>query len=387
MAFDFPSKNRAYEAALERTKACLKENDVDNGMLFLGKAIELSSELEANSVIPEFKAKYAKEHGQLLKIKERLDKGENPFLKKETVGVENKKEGEAKEKDQPSFFRTDIPTTTLKDVAGLEAVKEQIRINVLLPLQDPDLFYKYKSTPGARILMYGPPGCGKTFVAEAIAGELKCHYAAIAVPDILDKYVGEAPKKVKAIFDEAERYDNALLFFDEIDALGSSRDSEDSAHTKDILTTFLTCMSGFKPSGKSLKVIIAATNRPWALDSALVRGQRLDTSIYVSLPDDEARRFFVEKEFSKHPETYDGSDLTKEYCIEALEGLSGADIKTIFEQASTKTLRRVLNDKLPKGQFYKVSKQDFDEALKAHHNPVTEEMLLRFEAFEKGLEL
>ncbi len=388
MAFDYPGKNRAYEAALSRTKECLSADDRENGLLFLEKAISLSDELRLNAAIAEFQARFAKENASLRKIKALLEEGKNPFLKKTQAvdGAPTSKDEEKKEGDSVTgFFSNEPPKTTLDDVAGLEAVKEQIRINVLLPLKDPELFYRYKSDAGARICMYGPPGCGKSFVAEAIAGELKCHYAVILVPDILDKYVGEAPKRIKAIFEEAEKYENVLLFFDEIDAMCSSRDSEESTHTKDILTTFLTCMSGFKPKGKSLKVIIGATNRPWALDSALIRGQRLDTAIYVGLPDEKARQFFVDKEFAKHKEAYDGSDLTKEYCVEALDGFSGADIKTIFEQAATRTLRRVLDDKLPKGQYYKIAKADFDAALKAHHNPVTAESLLRYAAFEKGM--
>ena len=388
MAFDYPGKNRAYEAALSRTKECLSADDRENGLLFLEKAISLSDELRANAAVAEFQARFAKENASLRKIKALLQEGKNPFLKKTQAvdGAPTSKDEEKKEGDSVTgFFSNEPPKTTLDDVAGLEAVKEQIRINVLLPLKDPELFYRYKSDAGARICMYGPPGCGKSFVAEAIAGELKCHYAVILVPDILDKYVGEAPKRIKAIFEEAEKYENVLLFFDEIDAMCSSRDSDESTHTKDILTTFLTCMSGFKPKGKSLKVIIGATNRPWALDSALIRGQRLDTAIYVGLPDEKARQFFVDKEFAKHKEAYEGSDLTKEYCVEALDGFSGADIKTIFEQAATRTLRRVLDDKLPKGQYYKIAKADFDAALKAHHNPVTAESLLRYAAFEKGM--
>lgn len=395
MAFDFQSKNRAYEAALERTKSSLSQDDRTNGMLYLKKAIELSLELSVNAAIPEFRTRFEKENQQLNKIAKMLKEGNNPFIKKANPtpvhnGGASSNEDEKKEggKAKPTgFFKTEVPTTTLDDVAGLEAVKEQIRINVLLPLKNPELFYKYKAEAGARICMYGPPGCGKSFVAEAIAGELKCHYAVIVVPDILDKYVGEAPKRLKAIFEEAEQYDNVLLFFDEIDSMCASRDSDESAHTKDILNTFLTCMSGFKPKGKSLKVIIGATNRPWALDAALIRGQRLDTPIYVRLPDESARAFFVNKQFDKFKDIFDGSDLTREYVIEATEGYSGADIKTILDNTTTKTLRRVLAANLPQGEYLKVSKEDFDEALAAHHNVVTPEMLLRFEAFEKGMSL
>ena len=398
MAFDYQSKNRAYEAALERTKASLSQNDVTNGSIYLEKAIELSLELSLNAAIPEFRARFEAENKQLIKIRGMLKQGNNPFMKKAAPAPSSSggsassapsgEEGKEGDKPKPTgFFKTEVPTTTLEDVAGLEAVKEQIRINVLLPLKNPELFYKYKAEAGARICMYGPPGCGKSFVAEAIAGELKCHYAVIVVPDILDKYVGEAPKRLKAIFEEAEQYDNVLLFFDEIDSMCASRDSDESTHTKDILNTFLTCMSGFKPKGKSLKVIIGATNRPWALDAALIRGQRLDTPIYVRLPDESARAFFVNKQFNKFPDIFEGSDLTREYVIQATEGFSGADIKTILDNTTTKTLRRVLAANLPQGEYLKVSKEDFDEALQAHHNVVTPEMLLRFEAFEKGMSL
>ena len=392
MSFDYASKNRAYEAALERTKAALTQDDRENGSLFLDKAISLSAELSLNAAIPEFRARFSKENQQLRKIADLLKAGTNPFLKKAAQPASGPssstgKEEKGGEPKPTGFFKDEVPSTTLDDVAGLELVKEQIRINVLLPLKNPELFYKYKSEAGARICMYGPPGCGKSFVAEAIAGELKCHYAVVVVPDILDKYVGEAPKRLKAIFEEAERYDNVLLFFDEIDSMCASRDSDESVHTKDILNTFLTCMSGFKPKGKSLKVIIGATNRPWALDSALIRGQRLDTPIYVRLPDESARAFFVDKQFSKFPDIFEGSDLTREYVIASTEGYSGADIKTILENTTTKTLRRVLDANLPAGEFFKVSKEDFDEALHSHHNVVTPDMLMRFEAFEKGMNL
>ena len=111
----------------------------------------------------------------------------------------------------------------------------------------------------------------------------------------------------------------------------------------------------------------------------------MDSAIYVRLPDRKAREFFVKKEWEKFANIYEGSDLTMDYAIDALDGFSGADIKTILDQAKTKTLTRVLQDNLPKGQYYKVSKEDFDSALAAHHNPVTAEMLLRYEAFGKGM--
>ena len=99
---------------------------------------------------------------------------------------------------------------------------------------------------GCRILLYGPPGCGKSFVAEAIAGELGCAYVVLGAAELLEKYVGEGPKKLASLFQEADRYENCLLFFDELDAVFAARENEDSRYTKDILTTFLSCLSGFR---------------------------------------------------------------------------------------------------------------------------------------------
>ncbi len=391
MGLDFQFKKSSYDTALAKIKEYLLKDDRENGAFFVAEAISLSHDLSLLAPFDGMKSRFSTENAKLIKLQEALKAGRNPFLQKATVTDGGAKDGQGEEptKDgefkKTGFFSDKTPETTLDDVAGLKAVKEQIRINVLLPLKKPEIFYKYKGEAGARIIMYGPPGCGKSFVAEAIAGELKCQYAVVVVSDILDKYVGEAPKRIKAIFEEAEHYGNVLLFFDEIDSLCASRDSDESSHTRDVMNAFLTCMSGFKPKGKALKVIIGATNRPWALDPALVRGGRLDTSIYVRLPDEEARRFFVHKEFTKFSEVFEGGELTEQYLIDALDGFSGADIKSILDQTKTRTLMRVLEANLPDGEVLKVSKEDFESALAAHHNPVTEDMLIRYESFEKGV--
>ena len=285
------------------------------------------------------------------------------------------------------FFKKEPPKITLEDVAGLDDVKREIKLNVILPLKNPDLYYKYKDSVGCQILMFGPPGCGKSFVAEAIAGELKCAYAIINSFDILDKYVGEAPKKIKAIFDEAEEYDNCLLFFDELDSLFASRESDDSAHTKDVLTAFLTCLSGFNSNKdpKKIRVIIGATNRPWALDTALIRGKRFDTHLYITLPDYDARHFLVSKAFKNHMELLEDTDITIEDMTERFDGYSGADISSILDKVKTKALEKALfNQNEGIDERVPICLKYFDEVMESYRNSVSKESLKYFEDFRNG---
>lgn len=390
MAFDYAMKYRTYEAALNKTKELLGEDDRENGVYYLDKAISLSKELAVNAEVIEFKQRFSKENKKLIDIKKELiENGKNPFLKKMIQHTNSNQQSISNEdnKKKESFFKSEPPNITLNDVAGLEEVKKEIRLNVLLPLNNPDFYYKYKDEVNCQILMYGPPGCGKSFVAEAIAGELKCAYAIVNVFDILDKYVGEAPKKIKELFKEAEQYDNCLIFFDELDALFSSRDSQDSDHTKDVLTAVLTCMSGFNSNKnkKSVKVIIGATNRPWALDSAVIRGKRFDTHLYVSLPDYEARLFLVKKEFKNHMNLLENTDITLKKLVNRFEGYSGADIGSMISKMKTLALEEALNYQ-SKGinKDVPISSKFVNEVFKNYRNSVTKESLLRFEAFRNG---
>ncbi|MCR4898188.1 MAG: ATP-binding protein [Acholeplasmatales bacterium] len=388
MAFDYAMKYRTYDAALKNAKELLEKNDVENGLFYLDKAIALSKELSIKTEIFELKTRFSKEHKKLVEIRENIVKNKiNPFRKVvETKSGPNENVNE-KEDNEPKFFKTEPPSVTLKDVAGLEEVKKEIKLNVILPMKNPDFYFKYKDEVGCQILMYGPPGCGKSFVAEAIAGELKCSYAIVNTFDILDKYVGEAPKKIKQLFEEAKQYDNCLIFFDELDALFASRDSSDSEHTKDVLTAVLSCMSGFNAKGnkKNVRVIIGATNRPWALDSALVRGKRFDTHLYVTLPDHDARLFLINKAFKNRQHLLENTDVTVEDLTQKFDGYSCADISAMIDKITSKAMAEGLLE-LEKGEDGNVPicMKFVDEVMANYRNSVTKESLLNYEAFKKG---
>ncbi|MGN0814510.1 MAG: ATP-binding protein [Candidatus Coproplasma sp.] len=421
--FNFEIKRQSYEIALKQTKDALCAGDVERGKYFLSRAIELSAQLVENCIVDRMRENYAAENRKLLALSSSLDRGVNPFNKSAAApaasaapsgssvpskggasgsagkGVNSASgkgagsgsgakpsQAAAEKKENGEFFSSEAPKTTLDDVAGLEDVKRQIRLRVIAPMKQPELYNKYMDDAGCQILMYGPPGCGKSFVAEAIAGELKCAYAILNASDLLDKYVGEGSKKVTRIFKEAEQYKNCLIFFDELDAVFASRESDDSKYTKDVLTTFLTCLSGFHADESGgIKVIIGATNRPWALDSALIRGKRFDTHIYVGLPDADARAFLVHKAFRKTPSLLEGSDLTEQDLVEMFEGYSCADISSMLVKMKTRAFERAL-DKFSDEESADepVTKEDATEVVASYRNSVTPESLQAFKAFENG---
>ena len=379
--FNFEIKRQSYDIAVGKVKESLNSNDISSAKIYIEKAITLCTDLINHCVVIEIKEKYINERNTLKKLQSDLNNNVNPYKEPNNTTSINSKEPEV------TFFKKESPKVTLKDVAGLESVKEEIKMNVLVPMQHPDLYYLYQDKLGCHILLYGPPGCGKSFIAEAVAGELKCAYAIINASDILDKYVGEAPKKIVQIFEEAKQYDKCLIFFDEIDALCSSRDSDDSRYTKEVLTTFLTCLSGFNNNANKdqIKIVMGATNRPWALDKALIRGKRLDTLIYVTVPDAQARKFLVEKVYKKHPSIIKNTDLTLNEIVEKLEGYSCADIETILYKVNTLALKRTIMNK-EKGidSIESISKKDFEAVIKNYQNTITPESLELFAAFKKG---
>lgn len=382
--FNFELKSQSYEIVVKKTQELLAKNDLENGMYYLNKAIDLSNELINNCIINELKNRYISENKKLKELHNRLMDNNNPFIVNSKVDSNPADNHQVK----TEFFNTVPPNITLKDVAGLEKVKEEINLNVLIPIKHQDIYLKYKDNAGCQILMYGPPGCGKSFVAEAIAGELKCAYAVINAYDILDKYVGEAPKKIKQIFDEASKYDKCLIFFDELDVLFASRESDDSKHTKEVLTTFLTCLSGFSSNNNKnqVRIIIGATNRPWILDSALTRGKRFDIHIYIGLPDEDAIRFLIKKMYKNKLDIIQNTNFTIDDLVEKFKGYSCADIESILNQINSKALSRAVKNKENGTNLNeKVTIEDVDNVINSFRNSVTPEMIKAYEAYQKGL--
>jgi len=188
------------------------------------------------------------------------------------------------------YLERSLPKITFSDVVGLEGVKERIRTAMIYPRQRPELFEKYRLTPGAKILIYGPPGCGKTLIAMACAGTLKMPFYQADCAKLLSKWVGEPEKNIASLFAAVREESSAILFLDEIDALGASREIVDSStFARRIVTQLLIEINNLGNN----TLLLGGTNAPWVLDPALVRTGRLGTPIFIPPPDWDARHVLM----------------------------------------------------------------------------------------------
>ena len=231
---------------------------------------------------------------------------------------------------------SEIPNVSFSDVVGLERVKEQVYDMIIYPRQYRTLYERFKKRVGGGILLYGPPGNGKTMIAKAIAHETGSAFYPIKFSDLGSKWFGETEGRIKRLFEEARRVGNAVIFFDEIDAIASER-SESSAMDRTV-AELLTQMDGINRVSGDLTVI-AATNKPQSLDPAIVRAGRFDERIFVPLPDARARAIMIEKRLSGIPTEVTGFEEIAELC----DGFSGAEIDLVCEKAKQRVIRRIIS--------------------------------------------
>jgi transitional endoplasmic reticulum ATPase len=220
------------------------------------------------------------------------------------------------------------PKTTFADIGGMESVIERIRMNIVYPFKNPQIFQKFNKKPGGGILLYGPPGCGKTHIARATAGECGAVFIPMAITDVLSKWLGESEQHLHEFFVVARRRSPSVIFIDEMDAIGVSR-SDASSSMAPIVNVLLTEMDGISTSNDSL-MVLAATNAPWRVDSALRRPGRFDRVIFVPPPDAAARAAILKIQLRNVP--CDSLDLDQ--LAEMTEQFSGADLRAVVERAS-----------------------------------------------------
>src|ERR1700751_548311 len=217
------------------------------------------------------------------------------------------------------------PAISFADVGGMEEVKEEIRMKIIYPLQNRDLFRAYGKKIGGGVLLYGPPGCGKTLISQATAGEIRSNFISVALHQILDLYIGNSEKNLHQLFQLARDNAPAILFFDEVDALAADRKDLRESGMRTLINQFLAEMDG-NVGGNEGILILGATNAPWHLDPAFRRPGRFDRIIFVPPPDESARKSIVDilgrDKPIKNLDAFALAKRTREY--------SGADLKSIL---------------------------------------------------------
>jgi transitional endoplasmic reticulum ATPase len=232
------------------------------------------------------------------------------------------------------------PNVSWDDVGGLLDVKQELQELIQYPVEHPELFDSYGVTPPKGVLFYGPPGCGKTLLAKAIASQASANFISIKGPELLTMWVGESESNVRAVFDKARSAAPCVLFFDEIDSIASARgmNQGDSGVGDRVLNQLLTEMDGMNP--KKNVFIIAATNLPDKLDKALIRPGRLDKIVYIPPPDKESRVSVLKASLKKTPIS---PDVDISAIAEATDGYSGADLAGIVQQAVKYAIKETIN--------------------------------------------
>ncbi|XP_054162471.1 transitional endoplasmic reticulum ATPase [Oppia nitens] len=308
-------------------------------------------------------------------------------------------------KSSPSALRetvVEVPNVTWEDIGGLLNVKKELQEMIQYPVEYPDKFLKFGMTPSRGVLFYGPPGCGKTLLAKAIANECQANFISIKGPELLTMWFGESEANVRDVFDKARAAAPCVLFFDELDSIAKARGGSvgDAGGAADrVINQILTEMDGM--SSKKNVFIIGATNRPDIIDPAILRPGRLDQLIYIPLPDEASRESILKANLRKSPLA---NDVDLQYMAKVSHGFSGADLTEICQRACKLAIRESIELEIkrekeradkPDAAAMEVEETDpvpeitrnhFEESMKFARRSVSDADIRKYEMFSQTLQ-
>ncbi|KAF7316992.1 hypothetical protein HMN09_00433600 [Mycena chlorophos] len=282
---------------------------------------------------------------------------------------------------QPSAQRegfATVPDVTWADIGALHDTRDALQMAIVLPLRRPLLFKSVGIAAPCGVLLWGPPGCGKTLLAKAVANESQANFISVKGPELLNKYVGESERAVRQVFARARASSPCVIFFDELDALVPRRDDSLSESSARVVNTLLTELDGL--DARKSVYVVAATNRPDMIDPAMVRPGRLDKLLYVDLPRPDERVDIVKTLLRRVP-IQEGVDAIEQLVHDSCDGYSGADLASLVREAGVSALRRTLAVEMETmDEAVTVSARDFSDALQKVGPSVSVAQRRRYEA-------
>jgi transitional endoplasmic reticulum ATPase len=316
-----------FERLKDKGLVAYRKGEYSAARPYLIQAAECMIELAENARTPDLRREHETYARELLELARECGRGGDGRAKRAAA-----REGEDRETSATDWIVRDKPTLGFDDIAGLEDVKQEIRLKMIYPFAHPELARRYGVGTGGGVLLYGPPGTGKTMLAKAIAHEIEATFFLISPAEVLSKWVGEAEQNIRKLFQAAKAEDKSVIFIDEIEALVPRRQHDTSSVMQRVVPQILQELEGFDRKADRCLLFVGATNRPWLLDEAMLRPGRFDARVYIPLPDAPARYRLLEMYLVRDRPLADDVDLGA--LCDLLDGYSGADIKHIADRAA-----------------------------------------------------
>ncbi len=345
---------------------------------YLVDAAECMIELAESAKTPETRRQHEELAAELIDLAKDSERRHQSGgrLRRPKPGRQREKEDDSGT-DASAWIVKDKPTIGFDDIAGLEDVKEEIRLKMIYPFAHAELAKKYGIDAGGGVLLFGPPGTGKTMIAKAIAHEIDATFFVVSPAEVLSKWVGEAEQNIRKLFDAAKEEDTSVIFLDETEALVPKRKSDGSTVMQRVVPQILQELEGFDRRGNRALLFVGATNKPWMLDDAMLRPGRLDAKIYVGLPDAPARFRLLEIYLGDRPlaDDVDFGDL-----CDRLDGYTGADIKNIAQRAAQLPFMEAIGGK----EARPISGKDIVSVIEETAPSVNPADVVRYQRFARG---